>query len=92
VINPDQNWWNDTSTWTVAHTRIKTFLCPFTGPYQSTTGVSVVGHFANVSTFPYIVYTTAIFSRAQESGSIEELVGRTNYTGVLSTPVRARSH
>jgi prepilin-type N-terminal cleavage/methylation domain-containing protein len=28
--NLDQNWWRNASTWTVAHTRINTFLCPST--------------------------------------------------------------
>ncbi|CAN5370110.1 hypothetical protein BH10PLA2_BH10PLA2_34750 [soil metagenome] len=81
----DQNWWNEPSTWTVAHTRIKTYLCPSTDPYQSTNGASVVGHFANIATAPNILYTTAVYSNSQEAGPNGELLGRTNYAGVMGT-------
>jgi prepilin-type N-terminal cleavage/methylation domain-containing protein/prepilin-type processing-associated H-X9-DG protein len=85
VNSLDRNWWQDTGTWTVAHTRIPTYLCPSTDPYQATTGVSVVGHFANIAAAPNIVYTTAVYNASQEAGPNGQMLGRTNYGGVLGT-------
>jgi prepilin-type N-terminal cleavage/methylation domain-containing protein/prepilin-type processing-associated H-X9-DG protein len=86
VTQVGQNWWldndpkNPTNTWTMAHARIKTFLCPSTDPYAtSPDGLVAIGeHYYNKA--------PASFSGAAKTFSMTDPsvadLGRTNYVGV----------
>jgi prepilin-type N-terminal cleavage/methylation domain-containing protein/prepilin-type processing-associated H-X9-DG protein len=73
--------------WTMAHSRIKTFLCPSDDAYATTTRVAVGEHFYNHSTCPnssgdsppLCGYTISF--KNDDPGDIPNL-GRTNYAGV----------
>ncbi len=88
VTQLGQNWWldndpkNPTNTWTMAHTRIKTFLCPSTDPYATRAeGVVAVGeHYFNKTGLPNPFAGYARTFSMTDTGVAD--LGRTCYVGV----------
>jgi prepilin-type N-terminal cleavage/methylation domain-containing protein/prepilin-type processing-associated H-X9-DG protein len=86
VTQVGQNWWldndpkNPTNTWTMAHARIKTFLCPSTDAYATPSdGLVAVGeHYFNVA--PSNLNGYAYTFKVTDPGVAD--LGRTNYLGV----------
>src|SRR5207249_4352715 len=86
VTQVGQNWWldndpkNPTNTWTMAHTRIKTFLCPSTDPYATTPDgyVAVGEHYYNKAPSSLSGYA---YSFKMTDPGVADL-GRTCYVGV----------
>ncbi len=86
VTQLGQNWWldndpkNPTNTWTMAHTRIKTFLCPSTDPYATRPdGVVAIGeHYYNKAPLSLTGYAKTF--NMSDTGVAD--LGRTCYVGV----------
>src|SRR5437773_2308197 len=76
-------WWNSAQMWTVAHTRIPTFVCPSDDPYSSQVGTGVGSHFWNTLTGGIggsgINYYAPNFPNSVPGAST---LGRTNYGGI----------
>jgi type II secretory pathway pseudopilin PulG len=69
-------WWNNTSTWNAAMTRVTTFLCPADNAYSNTTGTIVSAH---TFLLPGAVDEDLAFFTIGSGG---DNIGRTNYAGV----------
>jgi hypothetical protein len=67
-------WWNNTSTWNAAQTRLKAFLCPSDNAYANT-----VGTFVALATFRAGPGLNLPYYPIGQGG---ESLGRTNYFGV----------
>jgi prepilin-type N-terminal cleavage/methylation domain-containing protein/prepilin-type processing-associated H-X9-DG protein len=88
VAQVGQNWWldndpnNPTNTWTMAHTRIKTFLCPSTDAYATRTDgfVAVGEHYYNQASAANPLAGYAYVFNMSDPGVPD--LGRTNYVGV----------
>jgi prepilin-type N-terminal cleavage/methylation domain-containing protein/prepilin-type processing-associated H-X9-DG protein len=86
VTQLGQNWWldndpkNPTNTWTMAHTRIKTFLCPSTDPYATRPdGLVAIGeHYYNKAPLSLSGYAKTF--NMTDTGVAD--LGRTCYVGV----------
>jgi prepilin-type N-terminal cleavage/methylation domain-containing protein len=75
VIGP--GWWNFGSSWTMAHAKIKTFLCPSDIPDAASTGVFALLQTVRSGT------NAAYLSGGYFAGSARSLdLGLTNYVGV----------
>jgi prepilin-type N-terminal cleavage/methylation domain-containing protein/prepilin-type processing-associated H-X9-DG protein len=86
------NWWRDPAknwsvpggiNWTMAHTRIKTLLCPSDDIYMTTSLIALGQHFANGYPNPTDVngYAVAFPLNDPDYPNIAD-IGRTNYLGV----------
>jgi prepilin-type processing-associated H-X9-DG protein len=89
VVNWDlrstgQNWWLNSTNWTLAHTKIKMLVCPSSDPYAWTQGVGVASHFFNYGTSPSgIGYYAPSFDDTIAPGS--STLGLTMYGACMGT-------
>jgi prepilin-type N-terminal cleavage/methylation domain-containing protein len=74
------NWWLNGANWTVAHTRVKIFLCPSDDPYRSRDGTGVTSHFFNFNGNPGFAYVADTFPN-----TVSSTLGRSNYGGIPGT-------
>lgn len=81
-------WWLDQRNWTLAQTRIKSFLCPSTDPYQSLFGVGSGAHYANLPSPDIILYDVMTMREDLMSGTSN--LGRTSYGGIAGAFGRGR--
>jgi prepilin-type N-terminal cleavage/methylation domain-containing protein/prepilin-type processing-associated H-X9-DG protein len=72
-----QGWWNYPSTWNMAQTNIKTFVCPSDDPYSNT-----LGTWALITSFRLNSTTWDLEFAGFLNGEGGEGLGRTNYLGV----------
>src|SRR5262245_29589421 len=79
-------WWTSAQMWTVAQTKIPTFLCPSDDPYAQQIGVGVASHFWNTLTGGLggsgLHYYAPNFPNSVPG---VQTLGRTNYGGIAGT-------
>jgi prepilin-type N-terminal cleavage/methylation domain-containing protein len=74
-------WWDDGTNWTLAQSKIKSFLCPADNPEASTKGTFVIHHTYRCPSNPTGCGTLTGFYFPNGGGG--EALGRTNYLGVM---------
>jgi prepilin-type N-terminal cleavage/methylation domain-containing protein len=62
------NWWTVSINWTMAHSKIATYLCPSDDPEKAQLGYAVAGHFANSTSNP-LIYTAPTFPPSGIAGT-----------------------
>jgi prepilin-type N-terminal cleavage/methylation domain-containing protein len=75
---PGTPWWGVGTDWALAQTRVPTFVCPADDPYASTAGTFVI-----FEPFAVSATTGSMEGWYFPNGGGGEVLGRTNYAGVM---------